>query len=478
MNALHRFSLSDGLWLVITAVAGLGAAAHALLHKRDSRSAWGWIASCWAFPLAGAALYYLIGINRLREQSQKRMGSSRRLGFDVDTHMVPLPLRAGVSPSRLRELVRIGTAMTGLPLSLGNRIEMLHSGDQAYPQMLDAIGDARHTIYLCTYIFERGEVGDRFIAALAAATRRGVKVRVLMDGIPDLFFLGRTRRLLTAQGVSVALFMAPRLIPPMLNIDLRNHRKLLIVDSRLAFTGGMNIRDCQRLKPPTKHSTTDLHFRVEGAVIEQLDAAFVGDWHFCSGEPLPPCGTVAGVGESVCRVVTDGPNQEVEILAMILLGALAAAHHRVLIMTPYFVPGVALLAAMQSAALRGVAVHVVLPARSNQRYVDWASRKFLEQLLKCGVQIWFRPAPFAHSKLFLIDDDYAQVGSANLDQRSLRLNFELMLEIYDPLFVAQLAQHHDQVRASCRPLTSEQLAERSIPERLRDGVCWLFSPYL
>jgi cardiolipin synthase len=264
----------------------------------------------------------------------------------------------------------------------------------------------------------------------------------------------------------------------MLNIDLRNHRKLLIVDRRLAFTGGMNIRDCQRLFPPGPHSTADLHFRVEGAVVEQLEAVFINDWHFSTGESLPACGPVPAAGHSVCRVIADGPNQEVEILVMILLGALAAAHRRVLIMTPYFIPGAALLAGLQSAALRGVVVDVVLPARSNQRYVDWASRKFLEQLLKCGVRIWLRPAPFAHSKLFVIDDDYAQVGSANLDQRSLRLNFELILELYDPAVVALLAIHHDEVRGGCKPLGSDALAARPVTERLRDGICWLFSPYL
>lgn len=478
MSAVVNAGQLEFLLLALYTATALTAASHALLHKRDPRSAWGWIAACWLFPLAGAFLYYIFGINRLQHRARRLLGPPRQLGPTVGEPSSQLLSVVGVNPIELRELVRIGGAMTGLPLSFGNRIEMLHNGDEAYPAMLQAIADAKRTIYLCTYIFEAGEVGGRFIQALADAHKRGVKVRVLVDGMSEVLFASEARRRLIEQGVPTARFLPPHLFPPMLHLNLRNHRKLLIVDNEIAFTGGMNIRDIHVLRSLTDQSTTDLHFRIAGPIIEQLELSFLDDWHLAANEILPRSGSIPAAGDSVCRVITNGPNEDLDKLAMILMGALANAHRRVLIMTPYFIPTPALTAALQSAALRGVEVHIILPLRSDQRYVDWASRKFLEQLLPRRVHVWLRPGPFAHTKLFLVDGYYAQIGSANMDQRSLRLNFELVLEIYDRSLVEKLARHFDQVRAASAPLKLTDLVLRPLAVRLRDGVCWLFSPYL
>lgn len=465
------------LVLLYTATA-LTAASHALLHKRDPRSAWGWIAACWLFPVAGAFLYYIFGINRLQARARRLLGAPPKPDIPAGDTSAPLLSVAGVDPVELRELVRLGSAMTGLPLSFGNQIEILHNGDEAYPAMLQAIATAQESIYLCTYIFETGEIGNRFIEALARAHKRGVKVRVLVDGMSEVFFASATRRRLLELGVPAERFLPPRLFPPMLHLNLRNHRKVLIVDGNVAFTGGMNIRDVHMLHPLTQESTSDLHFRVIGPVIEQLEMCFLDDWHFAANEMMPRSEVQSAGGQSTCRVITNGPNEDLDKLAMMLIGALANAHRRVLIMTPYFIPSEALVAALQSAALRGVEVHIMLPLRSDQRYVDWASRKFLEQLLHRGVHVWLRPRPFAHAKLFLVDGYYAQIGSANMDQRSLRLNFELVLEVFDRVLGEKLTRHFDEVRAVSTPLKAADLAERSLVERLRDGVCWLFSPYL
>ncbi|MGQ0696677.1 MAG: phospholipase D-like domain-containing protein [Panacagrimonas sp.] len=477
MSAVTDAGLVQLLLLALHTVCALTAASHALLHKRDSRSAWGWIATCWLFPLAGALLYYLFGINRLHERARQLLGATR-LGVAVDEPGPRLLSVVGVDPVELRELVRIGGAMTGLPLSFGNRVEILHNGDEAYPAMLHAITGAERTIYLCTYIFEAGETGKHFVRALVDAHARGVQVRVLVDGMSEVFFASPARRQLIAQGVPAARFLPPRLFPPMLHVNLRNHRKLLLVDGRIGFTGGMNIRDCHVVIPLTARSTADLHFRVTGPVIEQLEDSFLGDWRLATGEVLPRSASSPVIGDAACRAITNGPNDDDDKLVMILMGALANAHQRALIMTPYFIPSLALVAALQSAALRGVEVHIVLPARSNLRYVDWASKKFLEQLLPQQVCVWLQPAPFAHTKLFLIDDYYAQIGSANMDQRSLRLNFELVLEVFDRPLVMELARHFDGIRAASTPLRLHDLAARSLAERLRDSVCWLFSPYL
>lgn len=375
MISVSDAGLLQFLMLALHTVIALTTAAHALLHKRDSRSAWGWIATCWLFPLAGALLYYLFGINRLRDRARQLLGAPKP-GAGVDEPNPRLLSVVGVDPVELRELVRIGGAVTSLPLSFGNRVEILHNGDQAYPAMLQAIAGAQRTIYLCTYIFEAGAIGKRFVQALADAHARGVQVRVLVDGMSEVFFASPARRQLVAKGVPAARFLPPRLFPPMLHVNLRNHRKLLLVDSHIGFTGGMNIRDYHIVVPLTARSTADLHFRVTGPVIEQLQDSFLVDWHLAAGEMLPRFASCAVMGDAVCRVITNGPNEDSDKLVMALIGALANAHHRVLIMTPYFIPSLALVAALQSAALRGVQVHIMLPTRSNLHYVDWLRRNF------------------------------------------------------------------------------------------------------
>lgn len=459
--------------LLAHGVAAGVASAHALLNKRDPRSATAWILVCWLFPLAGPVFYYLIGINRTLPFSRH---AATLLDAAPSAAVQPLPHAPGVGPQELRELIRIGDAMTGRPLSDGNAVHALYDADDSYPAMLAAIADARHTICLSTYIYQMGQSGHAFATALTAAQDRGVSVRLLIDGIGDLYYRPRASKALSRLGLRVARFLPPRLLPPMLHINLRNHRKLLIVDGRVAFLGGMNIGDYHYRGHP--RATSDLHFQVTGPVVAQLAGVFHQDWFDATGEALPASATAPAAGQTLCRAVTSGPDEDMDKLSLLMLAALATAHQRVAIMTPYFIPSQELSAALQSAALRGVDVSIVLPERSNLPWVDWATRHALPYLLTRQVRLYLQPPPFAHSKLFLIDDYYALIGSANLDPRSLRLNFELMLETYDPDLVAELSAHFETARTHSQELTLATLRAASLPTRLRNAFCWLFSPNL
>jgi cardiolipin synthase len=212
--------------------------------------------------------------------------------------------------------------------------------------------------------------------------------------------------------------------------------------------------------------------------LAQLAEAFAADWNFVAGESLelPPSSPPAG--DSVCRMILDGPDDDLDKLLLVIIEAISVARRQVLIMTPYFIPSVDLLAVLQAAALRGVDVTIVLPRRSDLRWVDWATRRWLPPLLERGVRVFMQPPPFAHTKLFVVDGEYAQIGSANMDPRSLRLNFEVVVEIYDVVFCAQLAQHILDARSRARPVTLESLAAIHLPARVRDSAFWLLSPYL
>ncbi|MEQ8484136.1 MAG: phospholipase D-like domain-containing protein [Pseudomonadales bacterium] len=460
--------------LALAALAGalgLWAGCHALLTKRRPRSAFGWIAVCLMFPLAGALLYYLFGINR----AQRR---ARRFRDDGVWEPPPSPHRVP-APADTDDLARLGEAVSGEPRLAGNRVQILHGGEQAYPVMLDAIEAAEQRIDLVTYIFDTDATGRAFADALGRAVARGVAVRVLLDGVGELYSWPRARRMLGKRGVAVRRYLPPKLMPPSFMINLRNHRKILLVDDRVAFTGGMNISDRHlAARQDNARRVVDLHVALHGPVLAGLQRVFHNDWVHAGADEDEPFLQPAPVGSSLCRVIADGPDEPVDRLLLVLVGAVSLARRRVLLMTPYFIPPRELIGALQSAALRGVEVQVVLPGRNNLFFVHRATRHGLWELLQRGVKVYYQPPPFVHSKLVLVDDQYAQVGSANIDPRSLRLNFELNVEIFDPAVAAVLWAHADAAVARSRAVTLAEVDARRLPTRLADGLMWLFSPYL
>jgi len=450
-------------------IAAVAASTHALLHKRRPQSAFGWIALCFSLPLAGALLYYVFGINRVKTRARKLL--TRHPAEVCPTEHVGYP------PPGLEPLGRLGHAVTDLPLTTGNQVRVLHNGEHTFPAMLAAIRGATRRVYLSTYIFETGELGREFVAALAEAAARGVDVRVLLDGIGELYSLPRAGTLLRRAGVRVATFLPPRVWPPLFSVNLRNHRKILAVDGALAFTGGANIRESYVAKGGAK--IVDLHASLAGPVVAQIESIFLRDWQFVTGEAARTPPTHAELpGRAECRAIADGPERSYDRLTELLVGAIGAARKRVAIMTPYFLPPRELIAPLQAAALEGIDVAVILPARNNLPYVHRATRHMLWELLERGVQVYYQPGPFAHSKLFYVDDAYAQIGSANLDPRSLRLNFEMNVEVYDRRFVSELSAHFEGVRARSKQITVREVDRRALRTKVLDGAAWLFSPYL
>ncbi|WP_421718191.1 phospholipase D-like domain-containing protein [Algiphilus sp.] len=469
--------LTSALTYVVAAgypLAAFWAGGHALLNARDPRAAWGWIAVCLLFPLAGALLYYLFGINRVRRRARTLLDVPAVPGVRGHPRTLP-PI-----PDSFQALSHTGDVLTGRPALSGNRIEALFNGEQSYPAMLEAIANAKHSVWLASYIFRNDATGKRFMRALAEAVQRGVTVRVLIDGIGAVYGLSFPVFWLRRHGVRAERFLPPRLIPPMLHINLRNHRKLLVVDGETAFTGGLNIAEYHIVSDATvRKPVVDVHFRIRGPVVDQLARSFADDWRMAAGETLVLHEVPAAETEgAIARLITDGPDDDLDKLAFMILAAVGVAQRSVRIMTPYFLPSPELTAALQAAALRGVEVTIVLPARSNLRFVDWATQNMLQPLLSSGVRIIQQPPPFAHSKLFVIDEHYVQLGTANIDPRSLRLNFELAVETYDHGLAAQLVERFHAVERRGRQIEAAALKARSLPVRLRDAFFWLFSSYL
>ena len=468
--------MSSAIWtwwhictLFVYAVCATFASVHALLRKRDPRAAFGWIGVCWLLPLAGAALYALFGINRVETRGRRLKGLSEvRRAKAAPSHDERLPLT---------QLQRLGGAISGMPLTIGNAVQPLRNGEEAYPAMLEAISAATKSIWLASYILDVQGWCHRFVDALVDAHKRDVEVRVLVDGFGEYYSLPRPVSLLRSYGLRAERFLPPRIFPPSLSLNLRNHRKLLVVDGELAFAGGMNIGN-RHLIGYHGHPMQDLHFRLVGPVVGQLATTFGRDWFFATSEQLPAINTPPPAGSARCRVISDGPDEDIDKLLLLLISAIAAAHRRVCIMTPYFLPPRELATTLQAAVLRGVEVDVLLPAHSNLFFVDWASRHGLVELLEYGVRIWLSPPPFTHSKLFLVDELYSLVGSANLDPRSLRLNFEIGVEVFDEMLCTNLTRLFDHARTRAVQMSTAGLLSQSLPVRLRNSIFWLFSPYL
>jgi len=476
-------NILDTVMTVLAIGIAMVSVGHVLISKRDPKAAIGWIVVCILVPVAGPFLYYLFGINRVRTRAQKlqrRSGSLHIAGsMTVQKQMIGAITDVG-STNENPELVHISDTVTDRPLVGGNLIEVLHSGEQAYPAMLAAIENAERSLFLATYIFETDHTGRSFIDALSRAVRRGVDVKVMVDGLSDLFHLPRASRLLKKSGIPVVRFLPPRLIPPTVHLNLRNHRKILVADGEVGFTGGINIGDSHLAEQhENSDRAADMHFRLKGPVVEQIEQVFLEDWGFLTGEyEGSGQGEYRQEGSAVCRVITEGPNEDLDKLAMILIGAVSAARTSVVIMTPYFLPPRGLLAALQTAALRGLRVTVILPAKNDSCLVHWATRKLLWELLERGVQIYYQPPPFVHTKLVIIDEHYVHVGSANIDPRSLRLNFELAVEVFDRPLAEQLTVHVEEVIKRSQVVTLEDMDGRPLPVRLRDAMAWLLSPYL
>lgn len=470
--------------LVVHVTTLLLASAHAVLTKRDSRSAIGWVGLIWLAPIIGSLLYFAFGINRLRRKARLLRGSRSYVAAAVVRMSVAeevLQRFLGDDGPHLTPLVKYVSRLTHMPLLEGNRLTPLATGRQAYDEMLAAIDQAQHTIGLETYIFDNDAAGQMFVEALARAVARGVKVRVLIDDVGARYTFPSIKRELRRRNIPFAVFL-PTLVPRGLHYaNLRNHRKILVVDGRLGFTGGMNIRQGHLCNPGDPHPIQDLHFRVEGPVVGHLAETFAYDWEFCAAEHLDGPAwfpSIPRAGNSLARGVLDGPDMDIDKIVLAIHGALSCARRSVEIVTPYFLPEQPLITALGVTALRGVAVHILIPEKNNLKLVEWACMAQLWQVLQRGCRVWLTPPPFDHTKLMVVDGVWSLVGSANWDPRSLRLNFEFNLECYDRELASQLSALVQAKRAVSREITLADVDSRPLWQRLRDGVCRLALPYL
>jgi cardiolipin synthase len=470
---------------LVTFIVILGTAVHILYRKRNTRAAAGWLGLVWFAPVLGVCLYWMFGVNRIKRRARLRL---------ADKQTVSLPDKeAAVSPSFIEqifgfieqnglvELSRMTEKLTRQPLIQGNRFTLLVNGDQAFPRMLSGINEAQHTITLCSYIFDNDSWGSRLKTALRDAKKRGVEVKVLIDGLGARYSFPSITRGLRREGLDAVEFMRTTLPWRFHYFNLRNHRKILVIDGKIGFTGGMNIRDGNFLAGNPAHPVQDIHFLVEGPVVAELQRSFAEDWTFTTGEILTGEKWFPHIelqGNGVARGISDGPDEDFDKLRMVILAALATAKKSIRIITPYFLPDAELVSALRIAALRGLEIEILLPASSNLRILKWASDAGVEELLRQGCRIFLTGQPFDHSKIMVVDHSWVLLGSANWDSRSLALNFEFNMECYDFQLAEKVEAVLQEKKSTARELTLGEVLARNIFVKLRNRFFRLFLPYL
>lgn len=469
------------IFLVVYTLTIIGVVLVIITDNRNPLKTLPWILVLVLAPGAGLAIYFFFGQNL-----SKRRIISRRTRKRITTRLEENDAAGGtgIPPQRLPLARLLSQTALAVPL-YGSRLTPYVDGKTKMDALLEAIAGARHHIHIQYYIFSDDETGRRLRDALTAKAREGVEVRILYDdvgctGVKKAFFEG-----MRADGIEAYSFLHVKFPRFTSKVNYRNHRKIGVIDGRIGFIGGMNVADRYVLGIERgngkRERWRDTHFRIEGSGVAGLQASFLSDWSATTKQavggpayfPAPERLT-----DNVMQIVPSGPLGKWRTLLQAVEYAVSRAAQRVWIETPYYLPSETLNAALQEAALAGIDVRLMLPERSDSRVVDLASHSYLDDMVQAGVKIAFYTPGFLHSKLLLIDDDLAVVGSANMDFRSLEHNFEVNAFVYDRAFNARLAAIYETDLGDCRRVTPGDWFRRPRTRRWAESFMRIFSPLL
>ncbi len=447
-----------------------------VLEKRSPVSTLAWVLGLAFLPIVGLLFYFFFGPRRLtrkrmrhhrsRAHVRKELASERTEGGEV------------VIPHRL-QLATLAMRSSGSTAQTARDIRVLGSGKVCFDAIVEAIAAAKHHVHVDYYIIEQDKTGQRIRDALAQRAKAGVRVRVLADDVGTRLSRGFLKPLREA-GATFAVFNPILFASIVPRVNMRNHRKIVIVDGRVGFLGGINIGDEYDESVTQREAFRDTHLRLEGEAVRELQFTFLEDWHFSTGEMIRDKGLFPPRSEDereVVIVVPSGPDQEWESIEHVYFTAITQADDLIQLTTPYFVPDDPMRLALTAAALRGVQVELIVPRRSDSRIVTAAARSYFDELLRAGVHLYEYPK-MVHAKTMVVDGKIGLVGSANLDNRSFRLNFEVSALFYCESAIAELSRLFEQDKHKCRHITLKSRSRMAFPSRLAEASARLLSPLL
>lgn len=448
---------------------------HILLFKDDVKSSIGWIGLVWLAPLLGSAIYALFGINRIKRKALSLKSPKQ------DIHKITGKTQEEIEkeiPKNLLQMLKLGYSVHPQIFALGNNVSPLINGDEAYPQMCSAIEKARKEVLIESYILNNDKAGQMILSAAKKASGNGAKIKIIVDGVGLNYSRPNIAQAAgKINGAEFVVFLPSKKPASLPFVNLRSHRKIMIIDGETAFFGGMNIAEGNLLKTNPKEPIRDITFKIKGPVINQLTRIFMEDWLFSGGKAFNPAlfkESLPLSGGSIARAIPDGPDGDYGKVELMVLGAINCACKNINIVTPYFLPEENILTALEMAAMRGINVQIILPKKSNIFGMDWAMRANFNRLIKKGVKIFLQNPPFDHSKMMTADGIWAFIGSSNWDERSLKLNFEANMEIIDKKLTQTLDKIIEGKKADAKPIT---LQNYSISKRLLNNSFKLLTPY-
>lgn len=474
----------------------VGLAIWILFEKRSPVATLAWILALVALPYVGFVVFFFLGPRRLvRKRLRHRRARGRVEGPKVDARLLAL------EDPRIAQLGRLATQSGEAPSDSCDEVEVFHDAESTYASIEVAIASAKHHVHVAYYIFEPGRIGDRFRDALVERAKAGVTVRVLVDDVGSSALTRKFIKTLRDAGVKFARFNPVTFSRIRSRIDFRNHRKIVVIDGTIGFTGGINVTDdympetappSSRLEKKAKKKRAkrkqpgpwrDTHVRIAGDAVRWLQLVFLDDWHYATryvpsprDEPYFP--TPTGTGQHHVQILASGPDRETEPIQRTYFAAIALAAERVYVTTPYFVPDDAVLTALTTAAQRGVDVRILVPRLSDSIVVTAAARSYYDTVLAAGVRVFEYQPTMIHSKTLLVDDFFSSVGTANMDNRSFRLNFEVTAVLYGKLHAEALADQFDRDLQLAREVKLDSRRTLAFKWRLFEAGARVLSPLL
>jgi cardiolipin synthase len=448
-----------------------------LLSKKDATSTVAWCLVVILMPVFGALLFWMFGYNYLLHRVRHQRGEQS----DRRRHHPPTPALLPEQDRKEHHLGELAERLEAYPMKAGNAVVVYHDTEAAYAALLDAIESAKHYIHLEYFILRSDATGERLLQLLARKAKEGVEVRLLYDAMGCLHLKGRTLRPLRQAGGHIAAFLPLNPLHSLIRVNLRNHRKITVVDGRVGFTGGMNIGDEYLGKSPVLGYWRDSFVRVEGPAVADLQRVFSEDWQFTRRETLAEekyAPEQAPAGDVCVQIADSGPDQEINTIREIYFMAIVSARRRLWIASPYLVPDSGLFDALRAARYRGVDVRILTLLRPDHYVSYYAGLYYAAELLPYGVKIYLYRKGMMHAKLMIADEGWGMVGSANLDNRSLHLNFEIGCILHDAEQVAQLEAAYLRDLDDAVALDRAQLEKRSLTARALANACRLFTPAL
>ncbi len=460
-----------------------------IMQRKEPSATLAWVLTIIFLPILGALFYLWFGFGRIERRVRRRQRSNERLAASfnrLEQALIDFKILPDNTFDRAvqADLVKVTESIGAFAVTRGNSVRLITEPKAVFEQLETAIMHAQDSIHMEYYIFRRDATGKRIRDLLVDAAKRGVEVRLLVDGVGswtlgDLFITPlREARAQFARYLPVTFLGRPW------HWNLRNHRKIAIVDGTIGYIGSLNIGNEYRERKGTTSDFYDYQIACEGPVVQQLQEVFAGDWFFATGEnlvkeryfPLP-----VRHGTTLAQIVGGGPDQPRFTLHEMTCAAMQSARNSVKVMTPYFIPDQALLIALHTAALRGVHVEIILPRRMvspHERIVRSAGRSYYEDLLSYGIRIYEYLPGFLHTKSIIVDDAWASVGTANMDIRSFRLNFEVNLNLYSPEIAAVLEKNFQGSKTHCEEVRRETFMKRPLSERCLENTLRILSPIL